>query len=220
MDSSGIHLQTQRQSCRTPAESEQQYLITRKEYTEPCKLCMVKEVGGKECEEDCTWGWTEAGVRSHIETTVWDRGEALEAVGQWGNWSVTVWMEWESHRQSLLQPYVPWTGMLDDFSGLVDPNFCDPTDYSMPGFPIHHQLPELTQTHVHRVGDAIQPSHPLLLLPSILPSIRVFSNGSVFPSGGQSIGASAWASVPASSSIPKSKLPVIPGIFWLPTFAF
>ena len=34
-------------------------------------------------------------------------------------------------------------------------------DYSMPGFPVHHQLPELIQTHVHRVGDAIQPSHPL-----------------------------------------------------------
>ena len=39
--------------------------------------------------------------------------------------------------------------------------FCDPMDCSMPGFPVHHQLPELTQTHVHCVGDAIQPSHPL-----------------------------------------------------------
>ena len=41
---------------------------------------------------------------------------------------------------------------------------CDslyPTGCSTPGFPVHHQLPELTQTHVHRVGDAIQPSHPL-----------------------------------------------------------
>ena len=38
---------------------------------------------------------------------------------------------------------------------------CDPTDCSMPGFPVHHQLPELAQTHVHRVGDAIQLSHPL-----------------------------------------------------------
>ena len=40
---------------------------------------------------------------------------------------------------------------------------CDPMDYSTPGFPVHHQLLELTQTHVHRVGDAIQPS---LLSPS------------------------------------------------------
>ena len=38
---------------------------------------------------------------------------------------------------------------------------CDPMDCSMPGHPVHHQLPEFTQTHVHRVGDAIQPSHPL-----------------------------------------------------------
>ena len=51
----------------------------------------------------------------------------------------------------------------------------------MPGFPVHHQLLEPTQTHVHRVSDAIQLSHPhpLIRLPSIFPSIRVFSNESV-----------------------------------------
>ena len=52
---------------------------------------------------------------------------------------------------------------------------------STPGLPVHHQLPEFTQTHVHQVGDAIQPSHPrcpLLLLPLIPPSIRVFYNES------------------------------------------
>jgi len=59
---------------------------------------------------------------------------------------------------------------------------CDPMECSTPGFPVHHQLPELTQTHVHRVRDAS--NHlihccPLLLLPSIFPSIRVFSNESV-----------------------------------------
>ena len=42
------------------------------------------------------------------------------------------------------------------------PTLCDPMDCSMPGFPVHHQLPEFTQTHAHQVGDAIQPSHPLL----------------------------------------------------------
>ena len=41
------------------------------------------------------------------------------------------------------------------------PTLCDPMDCSTPGFPVQHQLPELAQTHVHRVGDAIQPSHPL-----------------------------------------------------------
>ena len=52
---------------------------------------------------------------------------------------------------------------------------------STPGLLVHHKLLEFTQTHVHRVGDAIQPSHPLSspsLLPSIFPSIRVFSNES------------------------------------------
>ena len=59
------------------------------------------------------------------------------------------------------------------------PTLCDPMNCSTPGLPVHHQLPESTQTHVHRVGDAIKPSHPLsspCLLPSIFPSIRVFSN--------------------------------------------
>ena len=41
------------------------------------------------------------------------------------------------------------------------PTLCDPMNHSMPSLPVHHQLPEFTQIHVHRVGDAIQPSHPL-----------------------------------------------------------
>ena len=59
---------------------------------------------------------------------------------------------------------------------------CDPVDCSKPGFPVHHQSPELAQTHVHRVGDAINHlilCRPLLLPPSIFPSIRVFSDESV-----------------------------------------
>ena len=62
------------------------------------------------------------------------------------------------------------------------PTLCDPMDCSTPGLPVHHQLLELTQTHVHWVGDAIQPSHPLLS-PSppafSLSQHRVFSNESV-----------------------------------------
>ena len=45
------------------------------------------------------------------------------------------------------------------------PTLYDPMDCSTPGFPVHHQLLEPTQTHVHRIGDAIQPSHPLLSPP-------------------------------------------------------
>ena len=61
------------------------------------------------------------------------------------------------------------------------PTLCDPMNCSMPGLPVHHQLPEFTQTHVHR---SVMPSihlnlcRPLLLLPPIAPSIRVFSNES------------------------------------------
>ena len=61
----------------------------------------------------------------------------------------------------------------DEYSGLISFNvqfssvtqscltLCDPMNRNTPGLPVHHQLPEFTQTHVHRVGDAIQPSHPL-----------------------------------------------------------
>ena len=61
------------------------------------------------------------------------------------------------------------------------PTLCDPMNCSMPGLPVHHQLPEFTQIHIHRVSDAIQPSHPLSspLPPApIPPSIKVFSNES------------------------------------------
>ena len=61
------------------------------------------------------------------------------------------------------------------------PTLCDPMDCSTPGLPIHHQLLKFTQTHAHRVGDAIQPSHPLLSPSPLTPSpprIRVFSNES------------------------------------------
>ena len=67
------------------------------------------------------------------------------------------------------------------FSRSVVSDSLQPHEPSMPGLPVYHQPPESTQTHVHRVGDAIQPSHPLsspLLLPSVFPSIRVFSNES------------------------------------------
>ena len=61
----------------------------------------------------------------------------------------------------------------------VTPTLCDPMDCSTPGFPVHHQLLELAQTHIHWVSDPVQPSHPLSF-PSPLafnpPSIRVFSN--------------------------------------------
>ena len=75
---------------------------------------------------------------------------------------------------------------------------CNPMDCRTPGFPVHHQLPELAQTHVHWVGDAIQPSHPLSS-PSP-PAFNLSQHQSLFQwvsssSGDQSIGGSASASV-------------------------
>ena len=57
-----------------------------------------------------------------------------------------------------------WEALIScQFSSVAQPcpNLCNPMDCGTPGFPVHHQLPELTQLLVHRVGDAIQPSHPL-----------------------------------------------------------
>ena len=62
------------------------------------------------------------------------------------------------------------------------PTLCNPIDSSIAGLPVHHQLPESTQTHVHWLSDAINHlilCYPLFLPPSIFPSIRVFSNESV-----------------------------------------
>ena len=75
---------------------------------------------------------------------------------------------------------------------------CDPMDCSTPGLPVHYQLPEFTQTHVHWVGDAIQPYHPLSS--SSLPAFNLsqhqsFQMTQLFASGGQSIGVSASTSV-------------------------
>ena len=70
--------------------------------------------------------------------------------------------------QSLACLTLKWTELLNwfpsvQFSSVAQSclTLCDPMNRSMPGLPVHHQLPEFTQTHVHRVGDAIQPSHPL-----------------------------------------------------------
>ena len=78
------------------------------------------------------------------------------------------------------------------------PTFSDHMNCSLPGFPVLPQLPELAQTHVYQVGDAIQPSHLLssfLLLLPIFPSIRVFSKESVLHIRWPTIGVSASASV-------------------------
>ena len=69
------------------------------------------------------------------------------------------------------------------FSSVIQlcPSLCNPMDFSIPGFPVHHQFPEFTQTHVNQVSDAIQPSHPLSPSPPalILSRQQGLSNESV-----------------------------------------
>ena len=63
------------------------------------------------------------------------------------------------------------------------PTFCNPMNHSTPGLPVHHQLPEFTQTHVHRVSDAIQSSHPLASpspAPQSLPASESFPMSQLF----------------------------------------
>ena len=91
---------------------------------------------------------------------------------------------------------------------------CDPTDCSMPGLPvpIFWSSPKFVLIELVMLSNHLILCHPLLLLPSIFPSIRVFSNESAFPFGGQSIGASASASV-----LPKS---ILFRIDWFDFLAF
>ena len=89
----------------------------------------------------------------------------------------------EKHRFFSAQPSL-WSGSRKTLSSVTRscPTLCNPMDRSTPGLPAHHQLLELAQTHVHLVNDAINHlilCHSLLLLPSIFPSIRVFSSESV-----------------------------------------
>ena len=78
-------------------------------------------------------------------------------------------LAWEIHGERNLASYSPWGhrvrhDWLTQFSSVTQSclTLCSPMDCSMPGFPVHHQLLEFTQTHVHWVGDTIQPSHSLL----------------------------------------------------------
>ena len=75
---------------------------------------------------------------------------------------------------------VPYSLALVQFSSVTHSclTFCDPMDCSMPGLPVHHQLPELAQTHVHGVDDAIEPSHPLA--PPSPPAFNFSQHQSLF----------------------------------------
>ena len=89
-------------------------------------------------------------------------------------------------KQSLLWRKVTFQVQFSSVAQLC-PTVCNPMDCSTPGLPVHHQLPELTQTHVHLVGDAIQPSHPLSS-PSP-PAFNLFQHQGLF----QWVSSSKWS---------------------------
>ena len=104
----------------------------------------------------------------------------------WGDHTFKAEEVWRLEKQTSLMPSLPsssFSAIFSQFSSVTQSclTLYDPMDWSTLGFPVHHQLLEPTQTHGHHAGEAIQSSHPhpLLLLPSIFPSIRVFSNKSV-----------------------------------------
>ena len=111
----------------------------------------------------------------------------------------------DPHATVLLRHWVLF-GKLFQFSSVTQlcPTLCDPMNRSTPGLPVHHQLPEFTQTHVHRVSDAIQPSHLLLSpsppAPQSLLASESFPMSQLFTWGGQSTGVSASASFPPKKS--------------------
>ena len=92
------------------------------------------------------------------------------------------------------------SSVIQSFSSVPQscPTLCNPIDCSTPGFPVHHQLPELTQIHVHPVNDEIQQSHPVIPFSSHLqsfPPSGSFPMSQLFTSLGQGIGFSVSASV-------------------------
>ena len=100
-----------------------------------------------------------------------------------------------------LKTLPPWKKSYDEtlFNLVVQSclTLCDPMDCSTPGLPVHYQLLEFTQIHFHRVGDAIQPSHPVIPFSCLqsFPASWSFPVSQFFTSGGQSIRVSASASV-------------------------
>ena len=109
----------------------------------------------------CSWKMLQVCSYLHL-LSVWRSGTSLDFSGFWGK-TLSPYLPMVIHITRRIKSVVIYVVNLVHFSSFAQscPTVCKPRDCSMPGLPVHHQLPELTQTHVHRVGDVIQPSHPL-----------------------------------------------------------
>ena len=115
-------------------------------------------------------------------------------------WSFSFSISPSNEYSELISFRIDWFAVLEvQFSSVTQlcPTLCDPMDCSMPGLPVHHQLPEFTHISIKSVmpSNHLNLCCPLLLLSSIFPSIRVFSSESVLCISCQSIGVSTSASV-------------------------
>ena len=106
--------------------------------------------------ENMHWGHT----RQH-ESKVVFKEECWVPMFAWKTVSKDRRSVWREKRRKLWSAWMPPTVSGSSVQSLSRVRLWDPMDCSMPGLPVHHQLPEFTQTHAHRVSDAIQPSHPL-----------------------------------------------------------
>ena len=120
------------------------------------------------CQCKFTFGLGKKWVMLMAETACEGRQECLVAGQTWAgptpSWMGSPFPAWPGPWWREHAPRAPflWFGS-DQIRSVAQscPTLCNSMNRSMPGLPVHHQLPEFTQTHVHRVGDAIQPSHPL-----------------------------------------------------------
>ena len=108
-----------------------------------------------------------------------------------------MFLQYENFMEEIREKCLKW---LLQFSSVAQSclTLCDPMDCSKSGFPVLHHLLELAQTHVHRVSDAIQPTHALSAFssnPQSFPASGSFSVSQFFTSGGQSIGVAASTSI-------------------------
>ena len=116
-----------------------------------------------------TWTWANFGRWWDTERpgSPWGH-EDLDTTGRLNNKNIRSLLEYLVHvTVSILLKWekISWAFYLGSvqFSSVAQscPTLCNPMNHSTPGLPVHHQLPQFTQTHIHRVSDAIQPSHPL-----------------------------------------------------------
>ena len=106
---------------------------------------------------NCLWNLLVFSFRTALLILFWIFSNCISCITRppWGHW-MTHFLFHYLLCSIVLIIYVQFSSVAQSC-----PTLCDPMNRSTPGLPVHHQLPEFTQTHIHRVSDAIQPSHPL-----------------------------------------------------------